>query len=261
MVKIKKVNIGEYILPVMVINLKSKTIISIPTQIGCIIDCSFCISKKKKFIRSLTKQELILLYNEAKKEAENNDIILSFTGEGEPFLNIKQINKAIHKLENNKEITAFRVCTSGIKPKQLSKITESVKPINLQISLHSPFTEKRQEIIEKSKSVEEIMREVRVNENRYSEIAINYVMIENFNNTMSDVYKLMDIVRKDWVIKLNPLLSDKGDVEVVENKNIFFNILQENGYTVKNFSKIGSEISNKLYDQLTYEYSRAIVTT
>lgn len=261
MVKIKKINIGEYILPVMIINLSKKTIISIPTQIGCIIDCSFCISKSKKFIRSLKKEEMILLFKESQKFSKNKDVMLSFTGEGEPFLNIKEINKTIQELEKNENIIEFRLCTSGVKPQQLSKVTDSIKPINLQISLHSPFTEKRREIIEKSKSVEEIMKEVRNNESRYSEIAINYVMIESFNNTISDLYKLMDIVKKEWIIKLNPLLSEKGDVEIVENKNIFYDILKENGYKVKNFSKIGSEISNKFYDQLTYEYSSAILIT
>ena len=32
-----------------------------------------------------------------------------------------------------------------------------------------------------------------------------------------------------------------------------------NGYEVKSFTKIGSEISNKFYDQLTYEYNNAIL--
>lgn len=259
MVKVKKINIAEYLLPVMIINLKSKTIISIPTQIGCIIDCSFCISKEKKFIRNLKSEEMIQLYKESLKYSNNNNILLSFTGEGEPFLNIKEINEVIKKTENDNTIEGYRICTSGIVPNQLSKIYYSIKPINLQISLHSPFTEKRKIIIEKTKSVEKILSEVKKNENLYNEIAFNYVLIENFNNSLEDLNKLKKIIDKKWIIKLNPLLSENGKIESVKNKDLFYNDLKNNNFNVKSFSKIGSEISNKFYDQLTYEYNNAII--
>lgn len=259
MVKIKKINITEYLLPVMIINLKSKTIISIPTQIGCIIDCSFCISKEKKFIRNLKSEEMIKLYKESIKYANNKNILLSFTGEGEPFLNLKEINEVIRQTEKDNIIKGYRICTSGIVPQQLSKIYYSIKPINLQISLHSPFTNKRKTIIEKTKSVEKILLEVKKNESLYKEIAFNYVLIEGFNNNIEDLNKLKEIIDKKWIIKLNPLLSEKGKVQEVRNKDLFYNDLKLNGFDVKSFTKIGSEISNKFYDQLTYEYNNAIL--
>jgi 23S rRNA (adenine2503-C2)-methyltransferase len=259
LVKIKKIKIGDYILPTMVINLSKETIISIPTQIGCIIDCSFCISSTKKFVRNLNSKEMVELFKESKKLAKNKKIMLSFTGEGEPFLNIKEINKVIKELEVNIEITKFRICTSGIKPNQLSKIINSTKPINLQISLHSPFTEKRKKIIEKSKSVEEVISAVHKYQDYYDEIAFNYVLINEFNDQLEDLNQLKKIINKNWLIKLNPLLSEKGAVEEVKNKDLFYNELKKEGYKVKNYSKIGSEISNKFYDQLTYEYSKAII--
>ncbi len=259
MVKVKKISIAEYLLPVMIINLKSKTIISIPTQIGCIIDCSFCISKEKKFIRNLTSNEMIILYKESLKYSNNSNVLLSFTGEGEPFLNIKEINEVIKKTENDRTIEGYRICTSGIIPKQLSKIYYSIKPINLQISLHSPFTEKRKTVIEKSKSVEQILQEVKKNDYLYNEIAFNYVLIDGFNDNIKDLEKLKEIIDKKWVIKLNPLLSEKGKVEENKNKDLFYEDLKSNGFNVKSFNKIGSELSNKFYDQLTYEYNNAIL--
>ena len=259
MVKVKKISIAEYLLPVMIINLKSKTIISIPTQIGCIIDCSFCISKEKKFIRSLTSNEMISLYKESLKYSNNNNVLLSFTGEGEPFLNIKKINEVIKKTENDNTIEGYRICTSGIVPNQLSKIYYSIKPINLQISLHSPFTEKRKTIIEKTKPVEKILSEVKKNEHLFKEIAFNYVLIEDFNDNIEDLEKLKEIIDKKWVIKLNPLLSESGKIQKIKNKELFYNDLKMNGFEVKSFTKIGSEISNKFYDQLTYEYNNAIL--
>ena len=60
-VKVLNHTIGEHELPVMLINLKHRSIISLPTQIGCAIGCTFCISADNEFQRSLTADELVEL--------------------------------------------------------------------------------------------------------------------------------------------------------------------------------------------------------
>lgn len=257
MVKVKKVEIDGYLLPVMTINLKNTSIISVPTQIGCMIDCSFCISKDSKFVRSLKSEEIHALINAGKEISTNDNFYISFTGEGEPFLNLKNINPVIIELDNEPSIEKFRICTSGIKPNLLKGIVESNTPITLQFSLHSPFDSKRNDIVPKTKNISDILNEIRKNQDRFDEVAINYVLIKDFNDSKFDLHELKSIVDKNWVIKLNPLLGD--DVEQSENKDYFFNELKDNGYDVKNFKKIGSKISNGFYEQLTYEKSNALV--
>lgn len=257
MVKVKKIDITGYLLPVMIINLKESSIISVPSQIGCMIDCSFCISKDSKFIRSLNKEEIIKLVDVGRKHATNQKILISFTGEGEPFLNLKAINQVMEELSDDKDIYRFRICTSGIKPNLLKDIKPTKIPINLQFSLHSPFDEKRKEIVPKTKNISAIFNEMKENESLFDEIAINYVLIKEFNDTEDDLKRLISTVDKNWVIKLNPLLGEK--TEQSENKDHFYEELTKHGFVTKNFKKIGSKISNGFYGQLTYEKSNSLI--
>lgn len=60
-VKVVFYSFSETKVPVMLINLSGRSIISIPTQIGCAIGCTFCLSPASKFERSLTADELVAL--------------------------------------------------------------------------------------------------------------------------------------------------------------------------------------------------------
>lgn len=102
--------------PVLKIILKNKKIISIPTQIGCPVKCSFCISKDSKFERNLTVDELEFLSGKL-----DHNTILSFTGEGEPLLNYKNVNQVIER--NIDEVESFRICFSGLSTKRLERIS------------------------------------------------------------------------------------------------------------------------------------------
>ena len=117
MVVFKKYEINGFKIPLLIINLikLNKTIISIPTQIGCFVGCDFCPSSKQKFERNLTDKELINVINYGINFSKTKNITLSFTGEGEVFLNAKNIQAVICFFDNKKYIKNYRICTSGIK--------------------------------------------------------------------------------------------------------------------------------------------------
>jgi adenine C2-methylase RlmN of 23S rRNA A2503 and tRNA A37 len=258
MVIVKALNIDGYDLPVMIINLKNQSIVSLPTQIGCAIGCTFCISSHNPFIRNLKIHEMTQLIVFGLSHATNKQSLISFTGEGEPFLNLKEINKAILSNEINPEISSFRLCTSGIKPNLFSTVASSIKPIHLQVSLHSPFDTERKKLIPHTKPVCEIFNALRLSKDKFSEIAINYVLVQGFNDSESDLSALSDLVDKDWVIKLNPLLDDS---EFVQSKHheMFYIELTLLGHAVKIFTKVGSTIKNKFYSKLKHEKHNAFV--
>jgi|GEM_PF-6358552 len=60
-VSVEKVQIGDHALPVMTINLKDSSVVSIPSQIGCPVNCDFCISKESAFVRNLKAEEMVRL--------------------------------------------------------------------------------------------------------------------------------------------------------------------------------------------------------
>lgn len=251
MVETHYFKIEEYNLPVLVINLKSTCIISIPTQIGCLIDCNFCISKDNKFIRNLTSHELISLSQFGASFSNSNNIKLSFTGEGEPFLNLNAINSTIDYFSYSDLFSSFRLCSSGIKPKLFNKITNSVYPIELQFSLHSPFDDTRKRMIPLSQPISDILDGIRMAEDKYSSISINYVLMAHTNDSEKDLIKLSSIIDKNWLIKLNPLL-DNSIYQNSQHYDYFYNYLNNKNHNVVLFNKIGSSIKNTIYDTLTY---------
>lgn len=249
---IKNLEIDHYKLPVMVISLKNKSIISIPSQIGCAINCDFCLSKNNKFVRNLKSTELEKLASFGILDS-NKNYMLSFTGEGEPILNIDNINKTIHIFNNNSNIKDFRICMSGIKADNLSLLLPTNKEIDLQFSLHSPFDNIRNSIIQNTKPISFIKENIELNKSKFREVSINYVLMKGINDSIQDLNELMNIIDKDWLIKLNPLLEESDKYQKSDMHQYFESSLIDNGFNVKSFNKIGSTIKNGLYDQLTYE--------
>lgn len=260
MVIVKSLTIDGYDLPVMIINLKKQSIISFPTQIGCAIGCTFCISSHNPFSRSLKSHEMTKLLEFGLSHATHEKALISFTGEGEPFLNLKEINKTIVSNEINPRVKAYRLCTSGIRPQLFKTVTNSIKPVNLQVSLHSPFDEQRNKLIPKTKPVCDIFNALRASPDVFSEIAINYVLIDGFNDSQNDLKALSQLVDKEWVIKLNPLLDDSA-FTASEHNELFFNELSSLGHAVKLFSKVGSTIKNKFYSKLQHEKHNSLIMT
>ena len=147
---------------------------------------------------------------------------------------------------------SFRVCTSGTKVENLAKLYASKKPIDLQVSLHSPFDEVRSKLIKTSRPIGRIIMTVLSVQEKFREISMNYVLMKGVNDGDEDLVELTKIVPKDWLIKLNPLLEELEYTASVRG-NIFYDRLLEQGHQVKKFFKIGSTIKNEFYDQLTYE--------
>lgn len=261
MVIFKQFIIDEYKIPILIINLEkqNKTILNIPTQIGCPINCSFCPSSQQKLVRNLTSSELINIVHYALKFSTTNNNTLSFTGEGEIYLNKKNVQETINYFDHIESIKDFRVCTSGIKINSFSSISAK-KELNLQFSLHSPFDEKRKTIIDKTRNINDIIFKIKENENGFNNISINYVLIKGFNDTENDLKELIKIIPNNWKIKLNSLIKDENnDFQESKKGEYFYNTLSENGYSVFLFNKIANSIEDKFFNKLTYEKSNSFI--
>lgn len=256
-VKILNHTIGDHELPVMLINLKHRSIISLPTQIGCAIGCTFCISGDNEFQRSLTADELVELVEFGLEHIKHEQALVSFTGEGEPFLNLKNINQAMSLLHENDAISHFRLCTSGIRPNLFCQVAQYSKPVNLQLSLHSLNDEVRFRLIPKTKPVENILDALRAVTGSFNEIAINYVLMSQVNDSDDDIEALTQAIDPRWVVKFNPLLDD-GPYTPSDRAEEFVNSLAEAGQNAIAYNAVGSKISNGLYGHLTHAQNNRI---
>lgn len=256
-VKILKFKINENELPVMIINLKKRSIISIPTQLGCAIGCTFCISSESSFVRNLKAKEMRLLVEFGLDHITNKTALISFTGEGEPFLNLKQINEAMRMLHMRSDVDSFRLCTSGIKPVLFNDVKRYSVPVNIQLSLHSPFDEVRKKIIPKSKPISQILHELKKSSANFDEIAINYVLMKGVNDSNKDRDALVNLIYPEWIVKFNPLL-DEEKYQRSNKSEDFADALTSSGKRAVVYGVVGSKISNGLYGNLTHSKNNRI---
>ncbi len=138
------------------------------TQVGCRMGCKFCASGIGGLVRNLTAGEMLATVAAVNKNGGGNltkravtNIVLM--GSGEPLDNYDNTIKFL-KLVSSKEglnvsLRNISLSTCGIVPKMLQLAKEGL-PVNLTVSLHQPFNDKRKELMPISKvySVDEVLK-------------------------------------------------------------------------------------------------------
>lgn len=225
----------------------------ISTQVGCRMGCSFCASTKGGLIRNLTPSEMAgqIYLVENKLGISISNIVLM--GSGEPLDNYENVISffdIIHdergKNLSNRSIT---ISSCGIVPKirELSKLN---RPINLAISLHSPFDEERKKImpITNRYSIEEVLSASK----EYSEatgtrITLEYTLIKDVNDREIDADELIRITKGMKVhvnlIPLNPIKEYNRGKTSSKGAKKFQNLLLKGGINATIRRELGSDIS------------------
>lgn len=214
-----------YVVSSFLFLLNKRAVLSVPTQIGCINSCSFCISKNAPFQRNLTFDEISKLIELAEIEKHkdlNYPIELSFTGEGEPLYNIKVINQLITHHKILSLFDDFKISFSGKNSALIKKINNK-HLINLQFSLHEFDETKRKEIIPLSDSFDEIKNNLKSESNNFKSIQLNYLNSKDLTNQ-----HLVDF--NDWIlsgaskISFNSLLTESSFTKIEPIHSAFKNI-------------------------------------
>ena len=137
------VNNGAHFVESVFIPSKDRATLCLSTQVGCKMNCLFCMTGKQGFAAQLTAHEMI---NQIQSVPENQELTnLVFMGMGEPLDNIDELFKVLEILTSPygygwspKRIT---VSTIGLLPGLKRFLDES--SCHLAISLHSPYHEER----------------------------------------------------------------------------------------------------------------------
>lgn len=161
--------------------------ICVSSQIGCKMDCSFCLTGKMGFMGSLTPNEIInQVYSVPNSENITN---LVFMGMGEPLNNFDNVMKTIEILTADyglawspKRIT---LSTIGIIPSLKRFLDES--QCHLALSLHSPFPEQRLELMPIEKvyyalDIIELLKEY--DWSRQRRLSFEYIMFDGVNDSL-----------------------------------------------------------------------------
>jgi 23S rRNA (adenine2503-C2)-methyltransferase len=118
--------------------------ICVSSQVGCAVDCHFCMTALLGLKRNLSAGEIVgqvlAVLNERSVDVERERINLVFMGQGEPFLNYDNFMKAVRLLSDPAgvaiPVSRMTVSTSGIVPRIYDFGKEEVRP-KLAISLNA----------------------------------------------------------------------------------------------------------------------------
>jgi 23S rRNA (adenine2503-C2)-methyltransferase len=190
--------------------------ICVSSQVGCAVDCKFCLTGLLGVKRNLTPGEIggqiTALLNEQHVTPPGDRVNLVFMGMGEPFLNYENFIKAVRLLVEGVGIPESRmtVSTAGIVPRIYDLGAESIRP-KLAISLNAPNDDLRTRLmpINRKWSLEKLMAAARDFPLRNREkLTFEYVLLDEVNDSEQNARELVELIRgvraKVNLIALNP---------------------------------------------------------
>lgn len=184
----------------VLIPFNNKYTICLSSQVGCAMKCSFCHTGIQGLARNLKTEEIIGQFTESQKwlskHRPDDDKILNivFMGQGEPLHNFDAVKTACEIFLSQHGLSVadqkITISTAGYLP-GLERWKNEMPDVNIALSLHSPFKEKRDKLIPINKRypLEEVLTYVQAipkGKNRF--VTYEYLLIQDFNDSDEDAH-------------------------------------------------------------------------
>ncbi len=218
-----------------------RSTICISSQVGCAMDCQFCLTALLGVKRNLTAGEIVgqvcAVLKDQKVSPPEDRINLVFMGMGEPFLNYENFVKASRLLVEGVGIAERRmtVSTAGIVPRIRDFGEEKIRP-KLAISLNASNDALRTRLMPLNKkwTLKMLMAAAREFPLRTREwITFEYVLLGGVNDTPENAKEVAELVRgmrcKVNLIALNPGPGIDFTTPSMERVAAFQKILRDAG--------------------------------
>ncbi|HXE81519.1 MAG TPA: 23S rRNA (adenine(2503)-C(2))-methyltransferase RlmN [Vicinamibacterales bacterium] len=226
----------------------------ISSQVGCAMDCAFCLTGRMGFVRNLTAGEIVgqvrALAAELGMLDERFNIVLM--GMGEPLHNYDAVMQAVRMLVNEHGFAMnprrITLSTVGLVPAIVRLAKETVMP-NLAISLHGTTDEQRNALVPVNRKYSlaaliDACRQVPLR--RRDRITFEYVLLDGVNDTPADARRLVkllsDLRAKVNLIPLNPAPGIPFERPSDDRIDRFAQALAERGMTVSVRKSRGRDI-------------------
>ncbi|HEY4212828.1 MAG TPA: 23S rRNA (adenine(2503)-C(2))-methyltransferase RlmN [Steroidobacteraceae bacterium] len=192
----------------------------ISSQVGCVLDCSFCSTAQQGFNRNLTTAEIVGQVWLAKRELgfqPGGDRIVTnvvLMGMGEPLANFRNVVPALRILLDDYGFDLSRrrvtLSTSGLVP-QIYKLAEETN-VALAVSLHAPDDELRNELvpINRKHPIADLLESCwhYIDEQNGRSVTFEYVMLDGVNDSPQQARALAKLLKghpaKVNLIPFNP---------------------------------------------------------
>jgi 23S rRNA (adenine2503-C2)-methyltransferase len=196
----------------------SRDTICISTQIGCAVDCRFCLTARMGLERNLTAGEIVgqvlhvvRAHALDPRQARVNVVLM---GMGEPLLNLANVLRATRLLADPEGVglspRRITLSTAGIVPRMAELGREPVRP-RLAVSLNASTDEQRRELmpITRKYPLRELMETCRAYPLRpWERLSFEYVLLGGVNDSDADARRVVRLLAhlkaKVNLIPLNP---------------------------------------------------------
>lgn len=286
------------IIEMTLIHNKTYDVVCVPTHHFCCLGCKMChltnnkLNKKmlaisaNDFIEALTRT--VCKQNNNERRTNKQSLLISFMGVGEPLLNLKlilEVFKNETKIKNTlqyKEVSyalATTIPTKELFINLLNMVNENNIPLKVHFSLHTPFDEKRFNLIPSTKvniktaislllqykntisKNNQIMKTYLNFHHNNIPIEIHYTLIKNNNDGEEELNKIYQIINKTNIpikfLKFNPT----GDMEISNNQELWLNKLNQiPNSIIKTYTPPGKEIGSSCGEFTKHYYHEEIET-
>ncbi len=200
---------------------RSRATVCVSSQVGCAVNCQFCLTAKLGLQRNLTAGEIagqvVSVFERQGVEVGRSRVNLVFMGMGEPFLNYANFMAAVRLLVKEVGLSPQRmtVSTSGIVPgiEQFAMEPPEIRP-KLAISLNAPNDTVRNEImpINRKWPIEAVMDAVRKVRLRPRErVTFEYVLLGGVTDRPEHAVEVARLVRRTGLAaKVNLIAWNPG---------------------------------------------------
>ncbi len=178
------------------------------TQVGCTLDCGFCLTGTMGLTRNLKAHEIVGQWLVAQQELEDHPKALPrrltnlvFMGMGEPLANLPALTDALGRLTDPHGIAfpprRITVSTAGLAP-QIAELGRISPAVNLAVSLNATDDATRATIMPLATrySIKELMAACRaypLGPRRF--ITFEYVLLDRVNDSDDDARRLVTLLR------------------------------------------------------------------
>ena len=192
--------------------------VCISSQVGCPVNCQFCLTALLGLERNLTAGEIVgqvlFVMRAHQLSTPLNRLNIVMMGMGEPLLNLPSVIKATRLLTDPQGIglsqKRITLSTAGIVPKIAELGRETVRP-KLAISLNASSEEQRRELmpITRKYTLKDLIAAAKVYPLRpWEKLTFEYVLLKGVNDADADARRVVKLLAnlnaKVNLIALNP---------------------------------------------------------
>lgn len=221
----------------------------VSSQVGCKMNCLFCMTGKQGFNGNLTANEILNQIYSVREAEDLTNVV--FMGMGEPLDNYDELKKTLDIMTADygmawspKRIT---VSTTGVTPKLKRFLDES--NAHLAISIHSPEKEQRLSIMPVEKAfpiqgVIDLLREYDWTKQR--RLSFEYIMFDNFNDSLVHAKELVQMLKglpcRVNLIRFHAIPNVNLKTSTKDKMEVFRDYLTSKGLTSTIRSSRGEDI-------------------